>query len=74
MANPGQTPAADTEEAIESRRATQTHEDLSEPLTPGGEEAPSSGLFDFGELAPESARPSPLDEIAEAEREQAPRD
>ncbi|MCW6506539.1 hypothetical protein [Lichenifustis flavocetrariae] len=74
MANPGQAPGADAEEPIESRRATLKHADPSEPVMPDGEEMPSPGLSNFGELAPEAARASPLDDIAEAEREQAPRD
>jgi hypothetical protein len=37
-------------------------------------ESSSVGLPEFGELFSEAARPTPLDEVAEAERENAPRD
>ena len=74
MANVGQTPGTDGDEPIESRRAGLAKPDPSEPVAPDGEEAPSPELSEMGELAPEAARPSPLDDIAEAERERMPRD
>ena len=77
MANTGKIPGSDVGEAIESRRSTVPEADPSEPAAIGkaeGPEGPVSDLPEFGELSPESARPTPLDEIAEAEREQAPRD
>jgi hypothetical protein len=73
MANPGQ-PAGGDEQTIESRRATVPEPDPAEPVVPEGGEVPQDDLPSFGELAPESARPSPLDDIVEAEREQMPRD
>lgn len=74
MANPGQGHPGSDQEPVESRRATLPEPDPSEPVGPDNAEAPPPDLPSFGELAPESARPSPLDDIVEAEREQMPRD
>jgi hypothetical protein len=73
MANPGHG-SDEAEEPVESRRATLPQPDPAEPVLPDGGEAPSADLPSFGELAPEAARPSPLDDIAATEREQLPRD
>lgn len=74
MANLGKTPGDDTSSPIESRRAASTEADPGQtsPEMPAAEEP--TGMPPLGELSPEAARPSPLDEIAEAERENASRD
>lgn len=74
MANRGSIPGREGSEPIESRRAPVTDADQVTTLSESdGAESPID-LPDLGELSPEAARPSPLDDIAEAEREQAPRD
>ena len=74
MANLGKIPGDDTSMPVESRRATLTETDPGQasPDLPAAEEP--TGLPPMGELAPEAARQSPLDDIAEAERENLPRD
>jgi hypothetical protein len=68
------TPGQGDSEPIESRRVLLPEADpASEIADSAGAESPLD-LPDFGELSPEAARPSPLDDIAEAERERAPRD
>ena len=62
------------DEPIESRRAKSGVTDPEQPLSPADEAVPAPDLPDFGEFAAESARPSPLDDIADAEREAMPRD
>ncbi len=74
MANLGKTPGSEAGESIESRRTAQEKADPSDPAGLGDAEEPAPDLPSMGELAPEAARPTPLDDIAEAEREQAPRD
>jgi hypothetical protein len=74
MANTGQSPGGADEEPIESRRSGLAKPDPSEPVSPEGEEEPSPELSELGEFAAESARPTPLDDIADAERERMPRD
>ena len=73
MADPRNVPDT-TEEPIESRRAKSGTTDPEQPLAPGDEGVPAPDLPEFGEFAAESARPSPLDDIADAEREKMPRD
>lgn len=73
MANVSRTPGSE-EEPIESRRADLARVDPDQPVAPGQENPSAADLPDFGTFASESARPSPLDDIAEAEREQLPRD
>ena len=73
MANIGQTPGRD-DEPIESRRSGLAKPDPSQPVPPDSEEATSPEQTELGEFAAESARPSPLDDIADAERERMPRD
>ena len=74
MANLGKTPGDDTSLPVESRRVGQTETDPGQvsPEMPAAEEP--TGLPPMGELSPEAARPSPLDDIAAAEREKLPRD
>lgn len=74
MANIGKTPGDDTSAPVESRRADLSETDPGQvsPEMPAAEEP--TGMPPLGELSPEAARPSPLDDIAEAEREQLPRD
>ena len=74
MANLGKTPGDDTSTPIESRRALVAETDPGQvsPDMPAAEEP--TGMPPLGELSPEAARSSPLDEIAEVERENAPRD
>jgi hypothetical protein len=74
MANLGKTPGDETSTPIESRRAALGEADPGQvsPDMPAAEEP--TGLPPMGELSPEAARPSPLDDIAEAERESLPRD
>ena len=74
MANRGKTPGDDTSAPVESRRADRSDADPGQVSSdlPAAEEP--TGMPPLGELSPESARPSPLDDIAEAEREQLPRD
>ena len=64
----------DESEPIESRRSGLAKPDPSQPAVPDSEEASSPEQTELGEFAAESARPSPLDDIAEAERERMPRD
>lgn len=74
MANRSMSPGSEAGEPIESRRAPLLENDQATGVADSaGAETPID-LPDMGELSPESARPSPLDEIAEAERENAPRD
>ncbi len=74
MANRGTIPGGEPSEPIESRRAPLPEADAATGIAESaGAESPLD-MPDLGELSPESARPTPLDEIAEAEREQAPRD
>ncbi|MDX7952733.1 hypothetical protein P7D22_16315 [Lichenihabitans sp. Uapishka_5] len=73
MANIGRTPGSE-EAPIESRRVASGEIDPAQPVGPDDEPAPAPDLPEFGEFAAESARPSPLDDIAEIEREQLPRD
>jgi hypothetical protein len=74
MANRGVTPGQAESEPIESRRAPLPESDpATEIADSAGAESPVD-LPELGELSPEAARPSPLDEIAEIERERAPRD
>lgn len=73
MANVRQTPGAD-DAPIESRRSGLGQADPDRPVAPDQGEPPEADATELGEFAPESARPSPLDDIAEAEREQLPRD
>ena len=74
MANLGKIPGDDGSSPIESRRATSTEIDPGQVSAeePAAEEP--TGMPPLGELSPEAARPSPLDDIAEAERENMPRD
>ena len=74
MANRVKGPGDRTSEPIESRRAKRSKADPSRPLPEIETESSSVGLPEFGELFSEAARPTPLDEVAEAERENAPRD
>ena len=74
MANRSISPGTDAGEAIESRRSPQRENDQATGFADSVGAETSIDLPDMGELSPESARPSPLDDIAEAERENAPRD
>ena len=73
MANIRGTPGSD-DEPIESRRSGVGQPDPDQPVTPDEGEPPAADQIELGEFAAESARPTPLDDIAEAEREQLPRD
>ena len=73
MANLGRTPGSE-DEPIESRRAGLGRVDPDQPVGAREESPPAPDGTDFGEFAAEAARPSPLDDIANAEREQLPRD
>ena len=74
MANLGKTPGDDGSLPIESRRAALPEVDpgQTDEGMPAAEEP--TGMPPLGELSPEAARPSPLDDIAQAERENLPRD
>ena len=74
MANRGTIPGSDTSEPIESRRSPLPETDAATEVADSAGTESTLDMPDLGELSPESSRPSPLDEIAEAEREQAPRD
>ena len=74
MARIGTNPGDNDSAPIESRRSTVPEADPSSVASAEtGSESPID-LPDLGEFSSESARMSPLDEIAEAEREKAPRD
>ena len=74
MANLGKTPGGVGSAPIESRRSMVSETDPGQVSgeMPAAEEP--TGMPPLGELSPEAARPTPLDDIAEAERENAPRD
>ena len=67
----------DTAASLESRRApAAANVGRTSPDEPVAEEGEGDvlDLPDLGAFSAESARPTPLDDIAEAEREKAPRD
>ncbi len=74
MTNLSRTPGASEDEPVESRRSDLGQIDPDQPAAADDESVPAPERPEFGELAPEAARPSPLDDIAEAEREELPRD
>lgn len=59
---------------VESRRAGLGQVDADQPTAPDEEAPLAPERTDLGEFAAESARPTPLDDIAAAERENLPRD
>lgn len=59
---------------VESRRAGLGQTDPDQPAAPGEEAPLAPERTELGEFAAESARPTPLDDIAATEREQLPRD
>ena len=74
MGNILKRPGEDESAPVESRRAILPDPDAARPDSgPAGVES-TIDMPDMGEFSPESARPTPLDDIAEAERERAPRD
>ena len=73
MSNKSTTPSESVSEPMESRRAALPDPDPAQATPDAGVES-ATDLPELGEFSPEAARPTPLDDIAEAERENAPRD
>ena len=73
MANIRSVPDADAP-PVESRRTGLGQTDPDRPVAPDEEAPLAPERTDLGEFAAESARPTPLDDIAAAERENLPRD
>lgn len=74
MANLGKIPGDEASSPIESRRTTLPEADPGQVSSEAPAAEEPTGMPPLGELSPEAARPSPLDDIAEAERENMPRD